>query len=181
MPVEIPTGCTAYYCTTEGNQVHLHPVGDIIPDSTGVIISYEPNSTCKFIYTTAKNSDEENIIADNQLVGFAQETTVGPDGYAYYALNAKNEQLGFYIPQTAIDGTDASAGFTAKAYKAYLQIPKEHEVAMFVIHYKEDETEIVPTTQIIEENIFDLQGRTIANPTQGGIYIRGGRKIIIKQ
>ena len=179
MPVEVPSGCTAYYCTTEGDQAYLHPVGNIIPDSTGVIISCEPNSSCALTYTTGANEDEEHIHAENQLVGFAKETVVEEDGYAYYALNAKDNQVGFYIPQTATDKTDASTGFTAKAFKAYLQVPKEHKTLMFVIPSEDDETEIAPITHITEEVIYDLQGRVINNPTRG-IYIQGERKIIIK-
>lgn len=180
MAAEVPSSCTAYYCTTEGNEVYLHPVGEIIPDSTGVIfVSDEHNSTCTLTYTTAKNDNEENILAENQLIGFAKDTAVDEDGYAYYALNAKNKQVGFYIPQTATDQTDASAGFIAKAYKAYLQVPEENETISFVIPHRDDETNIAPITQTPEKSVYDLQGRVVNNPTRG-IYIQGGRKIIFK-
>ena len=180
MPVEVPSGCTAYYCTTEGDQAYLHPIGNIIPDSTGVIISCEPNSTCTLTYTTEANGDEELILTNNQLVGFAKDTVVEEDGYAYYALNAKDNQVGFYIPQTATDKADASAGFTAKAHKAYLRIPKENKATMFVIHSENDETELAPIIHMSAENVCDLQGRVVNNPTQGGIYIQGRRKVIIR-
>lgn len=180
MAAEVPSSCTAYYCTTEGNEVYLHPVGEIIPDSTGVIIiSDEHNSTCTLTYTIEKNSNEERILAENQLVGYAKDTAVDEDGYAYYALNAKDKQVGFYIPQTAKDQTDASAGFTAKAYKAYLQVPEENKTVAFVIPHRDDETDIAPITQTPEKSVYDLQGRVVNNPTRG-IYIQGGRKIIFK-
>ena len=28
--------------------------------------------------------------------------------------------------------------------------------------------------------VYDLSGRRIAHPTQGGIYIRGGKKVVVK-
>ena len=179
MPVKVPEGCIAYYCTTEEDQVHLHPVGDIIPNNMGVIIAYEPNSTCTLTYTTETNSNEEHILSNNQLVGFAKDTLINSNGYSYYALNAKGDLLGFYIPQTAADATDAASEFTAKANKAYLRVPTEHEVTMFVIHRENDLTEISPIDYTSKDVFYNLQGHMTYHPTQG-IYIQNGKKIIIK-
>ena len=179
MSVKVPAGCIAYYCTTEEDQVYLHPVGDIIPDNMGVIISYDPNSTCTLTYTTETNKNEEYILSNNQLIGFIKDTLIDTDNHSYYALNAKGDKLGFYIPQTAADAADATSEFTAKAYKAYLRVPTENEVAMFVIHRENDLTEIAPINYTSAEAFYDLHGRIIYHPTQG-IYIRNGKKIIIK-
>ena len=174
MPAKVPTGSTAYYCTTEGDMAYLTPIGDIIPDSVGVIITSTQNTTCILTYTTASNDKEETIRSTNQLIGFAEETIIPTDSYTYYALNAKNGEVGFYIPQTTTE-----EGFTAKANKAYLQVPTEQNVSAFVIHRENDETEIVHITHMSEDIIYDLQGRAVTHPTPG-IYIRGGRKIIIQ-
>ena len=174
MPVSVPNGCTAYYCSTEGNYVDLLPVGEIIPGNVGVIINAEPNKTISFTYTTKANSNESAILSTNQLVGFVQDMVVTDDKNAYYALNVKNNRLGFYLPQTS-----TNEGFTAKAYKAYLQIPIEQKAAMFLLHREEDETAIVPIYNISENIVYDLQGRIVSSPVPG-IYIRGGKKIIIK-
>ncbi|MBR4311970.1 MAG: hypothetical protein IKT86_01345 [Bacteroidaceae bacterium] len=174
MPAKVPTGSTAYYCTTEGDMAYLTPIGDIVPDSVGVIITSTPNTTCILTYTTASNDKEETIRSTNQLIGFAEETIIPTDSYTYYALNAKNGEVGFYIPQTTTE-----EGFTAKANKAYLQVPTEQNVSAFVIHRENDETEIAHITHISEDIIYDLQGRAVTQPTPG-IYIRGGRKIIIQ-
>ena len=174
MPVSVPNGCAAYYCSTEGTYVNLLPVGGVIPSNVGVVINTEPNRTFSFTYTTQSNSNESAILSANQLIGFIQDMIVTDDKNAYYALNVKNNKLGFYLPQTSADG-----GFTAKAYKAYLQIPIEHKVSMFLIHRENDETTIVPIANISEDVVYDLQGRSVSSPVPG-IYIRGGRKIIIR-
>lgn len=179
MPVSVPsTASTAFYCTTNGEVVNLLPMGDIIPDNTGAVIKSEPNSVCALTYTTKTIFNEEVIRAANQLVGFTQETEVAA-GNAYYSLNVKDNKLGFYIPQTAKDKEDAAGGFVAKANKAYLQVPKEQKVQMFLIRRKDDETEIVPITYFSEDIIYDLQGRVVSSPTQG-IYIKAGKKIIVR-
>ena len=175
MPAKVPTGSTAYYCTTDNDIARLIPIeGNIIPDSVGVILESESNTTCTLTYTIEKNNHEESIIAQNQLVGFATDSVVFMESNAYYALNSKDGKLGFYKPQNSIDGV-----FVAKAYKAYLQIPTEQNVSAFVIHRENDETEIAHITHMSEDIIYDLQGRAVTHPTPG-IYIRGGRKIIIQ-
>lgn len=179
IPVSVPTNSIAYYCTTEEDIVNLLPIGSIIPDSVGVIIEATPNSTCTLIYTVKKNVKEESIFADNQLIGFTKDSIITADGYAYYALNAKNNKLGFYIPQTAVDINDASAGFIAKAYKAYLKVPAEQNAIKFLIHRDNSETIIVNSNYVSENLIYDLQGRIVSSP-QPGIYINKGKKIIIR-
>ena len=182
MPVLLPAGVTAYYCTVEDHYAKLFSVGSVIPSNTGVILesTTHKNTTCALTYTTSRNADEATILEDNKLVGFIHDTKVGSDGSAYYALNVKNNQLGFYIPQTAADPGDAASGFTAKAKKAYLQVPAEQKASMFVIHRAGDESAIVPSTHMCDEAIYDLQGRIVVSPTSG-VYIRGGQKFVVRK
>lgn len=171
---------TAYYCTLEDNYADMFSVGSIIPNNIGVIIQSTPNTTCKLTYTTKTNADKDSILVKNLLKGFTQDTFVEADGNAYYALNAKNGRVGFYIPQTTTDNTtDVIVGFTAKAYKAYLQVPAEQKAPMFLIRHKTDETTIVPITRMSDDVIYDLQGRIVSSPTTG-IYIKAGKKFVIK-
>ena len=178
MPASVPTGTTAYYCTTEGNRANLLPVGDIIPANVGVIIEGEPNTTCTLTYTTEGNVDETIIRSNNQLIGFAEDTDIEADGNAYYALNAKDDNVGFYIPQTAVDATDATKGFKAKAYKAYLKVPANQQATMFVIHRENGETDIVPVMHTSDDLLYDMQGRIVTSPGTG-LYILNGKKILI--
>lgn len=180
MSVSVPSGTTAYYCILEDNYAKLLPVGSIIPSETGVIIESTPNTICTLTYTTMKNSYEEHISAENLLVGYTEEYPVGEDGYAYYALNVKNNKLGFYIPQTATDKANPAMGFTAKANKAYLRVPAEQKAEMFVIQRRSDEDAIVPVTYMRDDTIYDLLGRVVYSPTSG-IYIRNGKKFVVKQ
>ena len=180
MPVSVPDGTTAYYCTIEDNYAKLFSVGSIIPSKTGVIIESVPNTICTLTYTTKSNTNKESISNENLLIGFLQNTTVEKNGYAYYALNVKDNKLGFYIPQTATDKTDAAAGFTAKANKSYLQVPVEQKVRMFIINREGDESSIIPITHIYDGAMYDLQGRVVYSPTSG-IYIRNGKKVVIKR
>ena len=174
MPVLVPVGSTAYYCVTDGTRANLYPVGNVIPAGVGVIISSAPNKICTLTYTTQNNSNAESILANNDLVGFVQDSIIVENDYAYYALNVKDNKIGFYVPQTT-----SGVGFIAKANKAYLRVPVEFQAAMFVIHNAADETAVVPLKQAVDNVIYDLQGRIVSSPSSG-IYIVGGKKIVIK-
>ena len=130
------------------------------------------------MYTTETNSNEEDINALNQLFGFTKDSIVAADGNSYYALSAKNEIVGFYIPHTATG--DASSGFTAKANKAYLKVSDGSKISMFALPLKNEETQIVATKHITDDTIYDLQGRSVPYPTPG-IYIQRGKKVIIRK
>ena len=179
MPVMLPTGSTAYYCTTIDTIADLHDVGRIIPDSTGVIIYSTPNSSCTLTYTTSTNSDEAYINNQNQLFGFTKDSVIVADGSSYYALNVNKEtgEVGFYIPQTATG--DASSRFTAKANKAYLRVSDGTKIKAFALPRKNEETDIVIVRQMTDDTIYDLQGRSISYPPSG-VYIQGGKKIIVR-
>ena len=179
MPVALPSGAMAYYCTAEDDKVQLLPIERVIPDSVGVVLEYLPNETCRLTHTTEVNAIEDSIRKTNQLVGFTTETLVEADGYAYYALNVKDNVLGFYIPQTAVDAEDAASGFTAKANKAYLSVPAAQKAQAYVIRRLGDETAVMPVSFHVDDRIYDLQGRVVTCPSPG-IYIRAGKKVVIK-
>jgi hypothetical protein len=179
MPVALPSGAMAYYCTAEGDKVQLLPIEGVIPDSVGVILEYLPNETCRLIYTTEVNVIEDSIRKTNQLVGFTRDVVVEADGNAYYALNVKDNVLGFYIPQTAVDAEDAASGFTAKANKAYLSVPAAQKSQRYVIRRLGNETAVVLVPHLVDDRIYDLQGRVVTSPDPG-IYIRAGKKVVIR-
>lgn len=176
MPVSVPSGSKAYYCTIEDNYAKLHSIETIIPDSVGVILESSPNTTCTLSYSPTGGSkiEEENIRSTNLLIGYTKDHVIPNSEYAYYALNVKDNKLGFYIPQSMTDSE-----FTAKANKAYLQVPIENKAAMFILRREVDESEIVHINNITDETIYDLWGRIISTPTPG-VYVKGGKKIVIR-
>lgn len=48
---------------------------------------------------------------------------------------------------------------------------------------EDDTTGVLPIVAPADDNdapVYDLMGRRVQNPTQKGIYIRGGKKILVK-
>ena len=175
MPVSVPSGSTAYYCTVGGDYAKLHSVGTLIPAEVGVILESSPNTTCTLSYSAiGSNEYEENIRNSNLLIGCTKEQVITNSEYTFYALNVKDNKLGFYVPQTMTDSR-----FTAKANKAYLQVPNENKAPMFILRREANETEIVHISHTTDETIYDLWGRIISTPSSG-VYVKGGKKVVIR-
>lgn len=179
MPVSVPEGSTAYYCDIEDNYVDLLPIGTVVPANVGIIIESTPNTTCRLTYTVEENANKDSILFNNLLVGFTKDTLIVADGNAYYALNVRDNQIGFYIPQTAMDETDATSGFTARANKSYLRVPAELKATRFLFRREQDETGIGQIFHLCDDVVYDLQGRRVSYP-KSGIYIKSGKKIVIR-
>lgn len=178
MPVVVPEGMKAYYCTVDGNTAVLNDLGAVIPANTGAVLYAEKAIGAGENYTM--NYTNESIIADiteNSLIGYVQDTEVN-NNKAHYALNVKGDVVGFYVPKTATgEVPSATSPFTAKAGKAYLELETTTSAASFVIR-RNDETSIYAVVVAPENIIYDLTGRRVTDPSKG-IYIVNGRKVIM--
>lgn len=181
MPVTVPAGMKAYYCTTEGNTVLLNNMGDIIPANTGAVLYAESaiNKEGGESFTLAYSNKDASDFTGNQLIGYVQDTEVN-NSNAHYALNVHNDIIGFYIPQTATaDNPTATSAFIAKAGKAYLELPQSTSATSYTIRRLDDTTiDQLNEESYREASICDLMGRKVKNPTKG-IYIINGRKVVL--
>ncbi|MBR6629922.1 MAG: hypothetical protein IKL03_08230 [Bacteroidaceae bacterium] len=177
MPVAVPEGMKAYYCIVDGNTAVLNDMGTVIPANTGAVLYAEEAIGTGGNY--AMSYTNESITTDitkNLLIGYVQDTEVN-NGKAHYALNVKDNVVGFYVPKTTEEGTTPSATstFTAKAGKAYLELEPTASAVSLVIRRNSD-TSIDAATVIPENIIYDLTGRRVITPSKG-IYIVNGRKV----
>lgn len=177
MPVAVPEGMKAYYCIVDGNTAVLNDMGTVIPANTGAVLYAEEAIGTGGNY--AMSYTNESITTDitkNLLIGYVQDTEVN-NGKAHYALNVKDNVVGFYVPKTTEEGTTPSATstFTAKAGKAYLELDPTASAVSLVIRRNSD-TSIDAATVIPEDIIYDLTGRRVITPSKG-IYIVNGRKV----
>lgn len=153
-------------------------------------------------YVNAK-ANETNELAkassdENHLVATPAEaqTVTAETGCKLYRLTYNNatakERLGFYL-----SGSNSNNGTSLKATpgKAYLQVseneakaPSSAALARSFVFGGGNETTGIDGITIMGtdvqrhgtiEEIFDLQGRKIVNPTKG-IYIKNNKKVVIK-
>lgn len=149
------------------------------------------------IFTTDVNTNPERLTS-NALVGTGDEATkfddAKKDGYQNYILTTRYFHLDKDENQTGevIDGTQQCfykwVKGNVKSNFAYLQLknPSNANAAKTVIYldWFGDTTGIhgmtAPSQVTSGKTYYTLDGRKVTSPTQKGIYIINGKKIIIK-
>lgn len=167
----VPSGTTAYIGTVNGSSLTLTEVeGGFIPAGNAVILK---GTSASFDLSRADTGDAFDFTA-NELKG---GSTVA-DGKVAYTLAAKNGVVGFY----------KFAGASLNPYKAHLEIatPAQQAPAFFGFDGGGENTTDINEHESHQSHEFSgdyytLDGRKLqGKPTQKGIYVRNGRKIIIK-
>ena len=168
--LEVPAEVTAYTVTISGDWAVLNEVeGDVIPANTGVVLE-GAEGTYNFAITT---TDET---ATSALAGTVASEYKTVDAYV---LGVKDDEVGFYTATT--DG-QAEGTFLNNGHKAYLPKTAGMNAASYSFRFGEG------TTGISEmkgesgnvKGIYDLTGRRVEAITAPGIYIVGGKKVLVK-
>ena len=119
----------------------------------------------------------------NMLIGVLEEKSLPAteNGYTNYVLRNGSEGVLFYVSSGNIE-----------ANRAYLQVPSATSQARNVLYYVTDDDMTTGIEQIQQINaqkndaVYNLNGQKVANSPDGslhgrkGIYIIGGKKVIIK-
>ena len=178
MNLVVPEGVEASAITVESgsmNKSSVYAAGDIIPQGTGVLLQAPQGS-----YVFGVTSEEGTAPTANMLRGSDEaEETTGGDIYLMLSLNAKSdpESVGFYY------GAENGAAFTNGAHKAYLALPAEQAAGARYVWF--GTTTGVSGIETAENNATDVYTVTGVHVNRisdlsKGIYIVGGKKVIVK-
>ena len=143
-----------------------------VPAETGVVLRSLSGDAVSVEVPVIESADE---IADNALVGVLEAieslpTNYDTNGYTNYILNNGSKGVGFYKANNQPVG----------AGKAYLQV--EGTLSKDFIGFADGVAtgiETIDNGWTVDNEIYDLQGRKVMNPTKG-IFIQNGRKVVIK-
>jgi len=191
-PVEVtvPEGVEAYYVTADGvnsTYITLTKIDNrIVPANTGVILYAEAGT-----YNLEITSTGAAAITGNLLRGTAAATYVTEDAYV---LGVVENEVGLYGAEknistdTTNDGTEEAPAVTYEAWlnnshKAYLPaVAGSANVASYSFRFGEGTTGIdeITDNRVQSTAIYDLTGRRVENISAPGIYIVGGRKVLVK-
>ena len=170
---EIPEGVTAKIVVAidDNDVIDFEDLNGIIPAGTAVALN-GPQGTYNFKVV----NDETVAPANNLLRGFdTPHLTEGGD--IYYKLTVKNDIVGFYW------GEENGEAFESGAHKAYLAIPAGASNAKFLALGTEGGESVDGINEVTasdsKNEYFNLNG-TRVNTLHKGIYIVGGKKVVIK-
>ena len=159
------TGVTAYIAKAkDANNVTLTEITKV-PAETGIVVNAAAGTHAIPVLTDAADETTGNLLKPWLTAGT-------PTADTYYTL--------------AVSGTDPifkkSSGGTLAAGKAYLYLSGTLAPVLNVSFENGDVTGIADVRSKMEDvrgEVYDLQGRKVAQPTKG-LYIVNGRKVVIK-
>ena len=166
---EIPAGVTCYAVSAvDGEYATLAEVEGVITANTGVIVEAEAGN-----YTFEVATEEGSDVA-NELIGTTVNTYITKEAYVLAVVDGK---VGLY------KAAMAGGVWLNNANKAYL--PASAVPNMSAAFYGFDWNGTTGIEQITENReqstvIFDLTGRKVNSITAPGIYIVGGKKVLVK-
>ena len=154
----------------EDNVVTLSNVRTLVPKNTAMLV-YNKSSEAKTFLLIPTDQEPVAFMSYMYFVGTLEPATIAAstDTQTNYACNGK----AFVYVKDAI-----SAG----ANKAWLEVPATGNDARQLKIVFADATGISAVSGLPADNgdWFDLNGRKIAKPTKKGVYIKDGKKVVIK-
>lgn len=170
------SGLTAYKATINVNKILLTPVSGKVAAGTGLLIAGTSNDI------PVVPTSEGQEITDNNLVGTPTSTVISSENlgsdYYYFLSGNTPETVGFYA-------LDKNKSYTSAAGKAYLRVPtplaSESQGARVAWIFADDNATGINTIQNKQNNdvLYDLQGR-VAKTAKAGLYIKNGKKVMVK-
>ena len=177
-----PEGVEVYYVTNEGvesEKINLTKIENrIIPANTAVIIYSETAGNYEFSASTTNAP----AISDNLLKGTPISTNITEEAYVL----GNKDGVGLY---KAITKDVSTSGGTKKVFlnnanKAYLPASAVPAAAQASngFRFGEGTTGIdqITDNRVQSTVIYDLTGRRVETISAPGIYIVGGRKVLVK-
>ena len=183
----VPRNVTAYYvsaCEGAGGQATLvawpNTGGQqVLPANTGVILT-STDADATLAALTPATSETENVLPSGST-NLLHNTAARPHTFAAdegFILAKGTYGVGLY---------KAKAGSTLARNKAYLTYSNPtHSVSTAVRmviggNTPTDITHLMPQEDVDEQApIYDLSGRRVQHTVKGGLYIRNGRKFIVR-
>lgn len=167
-PVTFSSDATAYIAINSNNtQVTLSPLNGALAAGQGAIVSKATTGDI-YAYVSTEATDSRN----NQLVGSGDATKELTDGN-YYIFNKQGEEAVF----SPLSNT---ASTTLAANKAALKTTTTGGHALTLDFGSVTGINTTTTAMPATNATFDLSGRKVSGKLPAGLYIKNGKKLLIK-
>lgn len=166
-PVTFSSDATAYIAINSNDtQVTLSPLNGALAAGQGAIVSKATTGDI-YAYVSAETTDSRN----NQLVGGGDATKELTDGN-YYIFNKKGDDAVF----SPLSNTNT----TLAANKAALKTATTGGQALTLDFGSVTGINTATTAMPATNTTFDLSGRKVSGKLPAGLYIKNGKKLLIK-
>ncbi len=168
----LPTGVTACSPTVSGDEVVTTETVDALAANTPYLLSGTGDGTATF--TGLGTYYDTYDLTNEALTGVIAEDEEAEKGV--YVLQSHEGEVAFYLV------TENSGDVTVPQYHAYLTADSgagAKAEAFILVPGKTTGIEAVEAVEADSETIYDLSGRKVSK-AQKGVYIKGGKKVIIK-
>ena len=178
--LNVPDGVTAMtYAYNETAQSLVvsktYEAGSVIPAGVAVVLKAQPG---EYTFTVSDEAGEKP--ASTNLYGYNVPSTTSVDGMRKYymlSLNAKNDSnsVGFYW------GDKNGTAFNSEAHKAFLALPESATAKSFT--FADIADGIVSVSRCSDDSdspVYSLTGIRMSGKLPAGIYVRGGKKFVVK-
>lgn len=126
-------------------------------------------------FSTFKTVKPCGMVVDGDLLVGTYEKTKVPyaDGNCYL-LQLQNGKLAFYPVK--------KDGLYCNPFRCYLKLPAGTNPSKVSFVFEDDETTGVTEIEnaICADEIYDLSGRRVENMTRPGVYVKNGKKVLVK-
>lgn len=119
-------------------------------------------------------AESRNVIKTNCFVGAYKESPI-PGGGNCYVLQKQNGRLAFY----RVNREDLKIS----PFRCYLELPEGTTLSKIsIVVEDENETDGIRVIEDAEsaDIVYDLQGRRVESISQSGIYVKNGKKFLVK-
>lgn len=166
-PVTFSSDATAYIAINSDNkQVTLSPLNGALAAGQGAIVSKATTGDI-YAYVSTEATDSRN----NQLVGSGDATKELTDGN-YYIFNKKGEEAVF----SPLNSTNTTLAANKAALKTTTTGGQALTLDFGSVTGINTATNAMPATNAT----FDLSGRKVSGKLPAGLYIKNGKKFLIK-
>lgn len=164
---------TAYTLTLNEQRTSLllHEVEDYVPAGTAVVLISEQNATATL--ALAPEYDNEDAFPTALTGTYTAQAIPAGAGLSNYFLGKLSDVPGFY--------KCSGESLNLAANRAYLKMGSENASNGFSLTLSDDDiTAIIDAVSSANgaPHYYDLQGRRVAAPQKGRIYIVNGKKTI---
>ncbi len=152
-----------------------YEAGSTVPAQTALVLQGEAGTYTYTVTSTGAETPEDNLLQGSST----EVLTTGPNesstGYYFYELTVGEYGVGFYW------ANEEGSAFTSEAHKAWLATGTAHP-AKFIGFGEGGSTTGISAVESspATDDIYTIQGVRVSDMSQKGIYIVGGKKVLVK-